>query len=328
MEQCERQRNSSIELLRIVAMMFIIMNHFAGHGVFEPLDKAGVVLSIDTITWQIVFTQLFNWGGGLGNTLFILITGYFMINKVVNYKKILLLLSTMFFYSWTIEILVYGLMGMPYNIKDIIRLTMPICFGENGFVSCYIIFSLFIPYINIFLNNLDKIKHLKLLCILFVFLIFLPALRFDTFMQGQLLFFGFCYAVGSYLRLYSQKYITNEWHNRYLTLFVLLMILMTLSIFLMDIVGVLLSKSIFLRKASYFGVIMKIPVAITLFLYFMGIGLTQLLSSLSKRARRVKQTCQWHVCSQSGEQAVLATWAEGCHGRSPATAHKEGEAHP
>ena len=51
MEQCERQRNSSIELLRIVAMMFIIMNHFAGHGVFEPLDKAGVVLSIDTITW-------------------------------------------------------------------------------------------------------------------------------------------------------------------------------------------------------------------------------------------------------------------------------------
>ena len=29
----------------------------------------------------------------------------------------------------------------------------------------------------------------------------------------------------------------------------------------------------------------------------------------SPRARRVKQTCRWHVCSQSGEQAVLATWA-------------------
>ena len=28
------------------------------------------------------------------------------------------------------------------------------------------------------------------------------------------------------------------------------------------------------------------------------------------RARRVKQTCRWHVCSQSGEQAVLATWAK------------------
>ena len=29
-------------------------------------------------------------------------------------------------------------------------------------------------------------------------------------------------------------------------------------------------------------------------------------------ARRVKQTCRWHVYSQSGEQAVLATWAGGC----------------
>ena len=32
---------------------------------------------------------------------------------------------------------------------------------------------------------------------------------------------------------------------------------------------------------------------------------------LSLWARRVKQTARWAVCSQSGEQAVLATWAEG-----------------
>ena len=29
-------------------------------------------------------------------------------------------------------------------------------------------------------------------------------------------------------------------------------------------------------------------------------------------ARRVKKICRWHIFSQSGEQAVLATWAEGC----------------
>ena len=31
-------------------------------------------------------------------------------------------------------------------------------------------------------------------------------------------------------------------------------------------------------------------------------------------ARRVKQRCRWHLCSQSGEQAVLATRAVGWHG--------------
>ena len=28
-------------------------------------------------------------------------------------------------------------------------------------------------------------------------------------------------------------------------------------------------------------------------------------------ARRVKKICLWHIFSQSGKQAMLATWAEG-----------------
>ena len=35
---------------------------------------------------------------------------------------------------------------------------------------------------------------------------------------------------------------------------------------------------------------------------------------LCERARRVKKICRWHIFSQSGEQAMLATRAEGCHG--------------
>ena len=31
----------------------------------------------------------------------------------------------------------------------------------------------------------------------------------------------------------------------------------------------------------------------------------------SGRARRVKKICLWHIFSQSGKQAMLATWAEG-----------------
>ena len=31
-------------------------------------------------------------------------------------------------------------------------------------------------------------------------------------------------------------------------------------------------------------------------------------------ARRVKKICRWHIFSQSGEQAMLATWAEGSCG--------------
>ena len=33
-------------------------------------------------------------------------------------------------------------------------------------------------------------------------------------------------------------------------------------------------------------------------------------------ARRVKQTCRWHVCSQSGERSMIATWSP--QSRAPA----------
>ena len=35
-----------------------------------------------------------------------------------------------------------------------------------------------------------------------------------------------------------------------------------------------------------------------------------------KRERRVKKICRWHIFSQSGEQAVLATWVVGWLGEA------------
>lgn len=56
-------RNSSIELLRIIAMIIIIMHHFGIHGVFHMLDKSYNILIVDNLSWQIIFTQIVSWGG-------------------------------------------------------------------------------------------------------------------------------------------------------------------------------------------------------------------------------------------------------------------------
>lgn len=80
-------RNSSIELLRIIAIIIIIMHHFGVHGVFHVLDKSHNILIVDNLSWQIIFTQIVSWGGNVGNAIFVLITGYFLINKKVNVKK-------------------------------------------------------------------------------------------------------------------------------------------------------------------------------------------------------------------------------------------------
>ena len=68
-----RERNSTIEMLRIFAMILVVMSHCAVHG--------GVVSNEAKIS---------NWfyiGGEIGVAIFILISGYFMVDEKVSMKK-------------------------------------------------------------------------------------------------------------------------------------------------------------------------------------------------------------------------------------------------
>lgn len=263
-------RNSSIELLRIIAMIIIIMHHFGVHGVFHVSDKSWNILIVDNISWQIIFTQIVSWGGGVGNAIFILITGYFMINKKVNFKKIILLLFSMFIYSWIIEIIyIYGL-NMPYSVKMIIKETIPIYFGNNWFVSCYIIFSLFIPFINKFLNSLNKKQYIIFILLLFIFYSFLPNFKANTFMQCSFIFFGLVYSIGAYLKLYFNKYVENIYSKKYIRLFLIQICIIVVIIIIFDMLAIIISKDILIKLSNPFINILSIPIAVALFLYFLS----------------------------------------------------------
>lgn len=262
-------RTSSIELLRIVAMLIIVIHHFCVHGVFHVLDSSKNVLLAEFLNWQMVFTQLVGWGGGVGNTLFMIITGYFMINRSVNGKKIVLLLFTCCIYSWIIEIVAFGILFIPHTIGDIVSLAVPIYFGHNWFVSCYIIFSLFIPFVNKFLNGISQREYLIFLLILYVLQAVIPTFRGITFMNGSaFIFFGFGYALGGYLKKYFQ--IKGEHHKKYGNIFLLLFLIVEMMILLLDFLGVYLHADKLIQMSGYMcdAKIFYAPLAVALFLYF------------------------------------------------------------
>lgn len=70
-------RNSSVELLRLIAILAIIGSHFVGYGISDILSREAVKAEYD---FSLAFDFMFLFGGAFGNSLFILITGYFMIN--------------------------------------------------------------------------------------------------------------------------------------------------------------------------------------------------------------------------------------------------------
>ena len=75
-------RESNIELLRILAMIMIIAHHFACHSNFDfPLTE---------VTFNRVWIQFMHLGGKIGVDVFVLISGYFLINqKEIKVNKVL-----------------------------------------------------------------------------------------------------------------------------------------------------------------------------------------------------------------------------------------------
>lgn len=74
----KQERNSNFEILRIISMIMIIAHHYAVHGfVSNDLEYS----------FNRYIVGILSLGGKLGNTIFILISGYFMVNSRITKKK-------------------------------------------------------------------------------------------------------------------------------------------------------------------------------------------------------------------------------------------------
>ena len=134
------KRNSALELLRLIAIFAIIGHHFVVHGIF-PLDILSKEAIKNNCDFSLIFDSLFFFGGMFGNSCFILITGYFMVKKTVNWKKIFLLIVAMYFYYWLV-LAIFGSLQLS-NIRgsQMFNGLAPFLFDTNWFVCCYIFFA-------------------------------------------------------------------------------------------------------------------------------------------------------------------------------------------
>ena len=144
----KKVRNSSIELLRIIAMVMIIFHHFAVHGGY----------TWDTTTNLIprMWINFISMGGKVGVNVFVLITGYYLITSKESIKldKVLKLVGQLVFYSVGIY-LVFVLTGkFDFSIITLIKRCLPITFIQWWFASTYFVLYIFHPYINKLLNSL------------------------------------------------------------------------------------------------------------------------------------------------------------------------------
>ena len=261
-------RDSSIELLRIIAMILIILYHLTIHS--------GLPMGTGTV-YNDLFFQFTAFGGRVGVWCFVMITGYYSLYQPFRLRKLIRLMGQCWFYSILIAIFltVFGIRVI--NHHEWILSLLPIG-AFSWFASCYIVFYLFIPYLNTFILSLKRENLIKLLVISLVLWFLIPTLgttvklNLNTWGSAIMMFF-FSYMVGAYCKINSTSRFIHVKPQKLVGLFFGLMIV---YLFCSAVIYRLHFQYSFLANNPFYlsgDSIFTILFSVILFLFFINIDI-------------------------------------------------------
>ena len=202
-EMEKKARQSNVELLRILAMLIIIGHHFALHG--------GLSGCTDVPFYNRIWIQFLLLGGKLGVSIFILISGYFLIQSP-GLKGARLLKLWLQVFTWSI--IWYGVYlalmhrytgENQFLVSDFVKCFFPLIFQSWWFASTYFAMVLFSPFLNRFLTSLSRRQYLRLLMLMTACWGVVPMIFGKAFEASHLLWFFYLYSISGYIRLYGVK---------------------------------------------------------------------------------------------------------------------------
>ncbi|MBQ8364373.1 MAG: acyltransferase family protein [Bacteroidaceae bacterium] len=192
-----KERASNIELLRIIAMTFIVIWHISIHA------QKGEAATHDFITATTT----------TGVNLFLLITGYFGLK--LRWKSYLNIIAMVIFYSLLSIVINYYVFGYQPSIKDVFKAVNPFGITAYWFVDYYIILLLLSPILNIIKDRATNKEYIYLIGIL-VYLSCIIGLLFGRTINKN----GYCimqfitiYYIGDAIKRFK---LTNRISNKYL----------------------------------------------------------------------------------------------------------------
>ncbi len=240
----------------------IVFHHFAVHGGFkwQPTE----------VTIPHFWCNLIAMGGKIGVNIFVLISGYFLITSrggLFDFKRILKFWGQIIFYSLSIFALFSLFHVQHYGIKTAIKTVFPITFSSWWFASTYFVLYLIHPFLNMFLNALNKKTYQTLLVMLVIIWSVIPTFTTSSFQGNSLWWFVTLYAIAGYARLYGFNQLFDT--KGYFALWGIFSVLTYFSSVAFTILGT--KWDVFLSHATYFYGMEKVStllISLTLFMAF------------------------------------------------------------
>lgn len=227
-----KQRNSNLELLRILSMLVIVAHHLVVNSGVRDL------FAIDNgLTVNALYLQLFGMWGKTAINTFIMISGYFMCKSKMTAKRF----SKVYLESKFYVVVLFAIFLITgFENLGLSRL-VNVLFGfqrnaNNGFVSSFIVFYLFIPFYNKLIEAMDEKMHRWLVIIFICVMSVFPTVLFNSSVAPEISWYIVIYFVAAYIRIYPMDWMKN---NKICVPILLVSILLAIaSIILVDTLGV------------------------------------------------------------------------------------------
>ncbi len=220
-------RQSNFELLRIVAIAFIILHHIAVHGDWGN----GGMFFPEELTFNAVALQGFFGLGKIGVNAFVLISGYFLFGSVRStWPKVVRLWAEMLFYSVLITSMFAVFDGYELTPRRAFIMFTPFISVTWWFATTYLLMLLLSPFVNKALGSCDERTHLKLIIGFVVIWSIVPTVTNMPVLLSDLIWFIVLYVIGAYIARYPRHFGWNSGKYAAFTLgiYLLMVVLMVI----------------------------------------------------------------------------------------------------
>lgn len=208
-----KNRNATIELLRIVAMLMIICLH--------GLDK-GKLLNMYFGSGNAAFmgSWLLESVCIVGLNMYMMISGYYMIESKLRPGRLLEIVLTVLYYSvgilgvFLLLSKALGLFELSVTLNDIFKCVLPLHMETYWFCTAFVIFYLFLPVLK---TGVKSMSRKALLTVIAMLIIFETAFKsvfpvlFEIDDKGySALWFITLFLIAAYIRLYGIRLLNTS----------------------------------------------------------------------------------------------------------------------
>ncbi len=205
-----KKRVVSIELLRMLAMMMVVMLHYLGKGGLLP-EVTGPMSQNGYVAWGLESLSI------VAVNVYMLISGYFLVESGFKPARLVELICQVLFYTILVPVVLISLgivSGEGLTIYNLLLNILPVQMNQYWFITAYIIMYLFSPILSTAAKAMkqEQLRNTVIVLLLFfsVSKTVLPVeLAIDN-RGNDCVWFLCVFLVAAYIRLYGIPFFAGK----------------------------------------------------------------------------------------------------------------------